>query len=201
VGNRSKRTSLPLAVACTWQGPLAPRALPRFIATMNPADSRPGPDRRLCFPARRWTEVLPVGSPRFPTGLSARATPNHPGERDRCLCPLLPCRWQASPPSGGLAALNSLTRPNRVQLLAARTFALRGFAPRITPTHARSATCRMGNLHDKLLSACETCQASPGAPEATEGHSRQQTLCFRLFLKIARFSMAGSGQLRGEQLQ
>ena len=50
-----KRSSLPLTQARIWQGPFAPRALPRFIATMRPADSRPGPLRRLCFPVPRWT--------------------------------------------------------------------------------------------------------------------------------------------------
>src|SRR5579883_2286847 len=68
-------------------------------------------------------------------------------------------------PSGGLATPISVTRPNRVQLLAARFFASRGFAPRITPTHARLATCQMGNLHGRLLSARKTCPASPGAPD------------------------------------
>ena len=144
---------------------MAPRALPRFVATMSPADSRPGAAQRLCLPAGRWTDVHPAGSPRFPTGLSARAAPNHPGEHDRCICPLLPCRWQASPLSGGLATLSCVTRPNRVHSLAARTFASRGSAPWIAPTHARSATRRTGNLHGKLLSACKTCQASPGAPD------------------------------------
>jgi len=52
----SKRSPLPLTSARIWQGPLAPRALPRFPATMNPADSRPQPHGRLCLPVRRWAQ-------------------------------------------------------------------------------------------------------------------------------------------------
>ena len=42
VGSKSKRLSLPFAETCLRQGSLAPPALPGFLATMNPADSRPG---------------------------------------------------------------------------------------------------------------------------------------------------------------
>jgi hypothetical protein len=54
VGVSSKRSSLPLTQARTWQGPLASRELPRFNTTMSPADSRPEPCERLCLPSRRW---------------------------------------------------------------------------------------------------------------------------------------------------
>lgn len=116
MGNTPKRNSPPFTPSRPWQGPFAPRTLLRFDATMRPADSRPGPHGRLCIPLRRWALAHPVGSPRFPADLSPRAAPNHPGELDRCVCPLLPCRWQASPLSGGLAALNGVTRPNRVHV-------------------------------------------------------------------------------------
>src|SRR5579871_3259253 len=119
---RSKRFSLPLADTRIWQGPFAPRTLLRFVATMNPADSRPEAVQRLSLPAGRCVLALrldtpSVGSPRFPAGLSTRAAPYHPGESDRCTCPLLPCRWQASPQSGRLATLTCVTRPKRVQSL------------------------------------------------------------------------------------
>ena len=47
----------------------------------------------------------PLGSPRFPADRSVRAAPSHPGGPDRCVCSLLPGRWQASPYSGRLATL------------------------------------------------------------------------------------------------
>src|ERR1035438_4038053 len=49
----SKRTSLSLTRARTWQGPFAPRTLLRFHATTNPADSRPKPNQELCLPLGR----------------------------------------------------------------------------------------------------------------------------------------------------
>ena len=74
-----------------------PRRLP-IQAGQTVMDSRPP------LNARPQTSALPVGSPRFLAGRSARAVPNHPGEPDKCTRPLLPCRWQASPLCGGLAA-------------------------------------------------------------------------------------------------
>src|SRR6266852_742319 len=56
------------------------------------------------------------------------------------------------------------SRSKRVHLITAHVSASRGFVPRITPTHARSASCCMGNSHGKLLSAYGTNQALPGAP-------------------------------------
>ena len=60
----SKRSSLSLTQARTWQGPFAPRALPRFNATTNPADSRPEPSEKLCLPFRRCIRrCAPSGLP------------------------------------------------------------------------------------------------------------------------------------------
>jgi hypothetical protein len=109
----------------------------------------------------------PVGPLRFPTGRSVRAAPSHPGGLDRCMCPLLRDRCQASPAWAGWPSPLWFNEAETGSLLAARTFALRGSAPRVAPTHARSATCRTGNLHGKLLSACETYRASPDAPKPT----------------------------------
>ena len=87
--------------------------------------------------------VPPPIAPESPTGAHARCFPV--GGR-------LHHVWKA-----GHSHL-SLTRPKRVHLIAAHVLASRGFAPRITPTHARSATCRTGNLQGKLLSACKSKQ-------------------------------------------
>ena len=58
--------------------------------------------------------------------------------------------------SGRLATLTLCNEAETGSLLAARTFALRGSARGMAPAHARLATCRTGNLHGKLLSACAT---------------------------------------------
>ena len=50
---------------CLRQCPFAPRALPRFAATMGISDSRTEPNGKLFIPHRRWTTVHPAGSPRF----------------------------------------------------------------------------------------------------------------------------------------
>jgi hypothetical protein len=53
VGNMPKRNAPPFTHTRPWQGPFAPRELPRFNATTNPADSRPEPSEKLCLPSRR----------------------------------------------------------------------------------------------------------------------------------------------------
>ena len=89
-GSFTVQAALPLSdSACPRQGPFAPRALPRFSATMGLSDSRPAPPLQLCFPAGRWACPTLPGLPGSSTNLSARAVPNHPGEPDDCSCPLL----------------------------------------------------------------------------------------------------------------
>jgi hypothetical protein len=117
-------------------------------------------------------EVHSVGSPRFLADRSMRAAPNHPGERDRCQRPLLPCRWQASTLSEGWPFSLCVTRPKRVHVIAAHIFASQGSVGRIAPTHARSATCRTGNLQGKLLSAYAINQTFPGAPKTRKRQAK-----------------------------
>ncbi len=83
---------------CVQSGPFAPRALPRFLATMSPADSRPG-RAPLWIPARRCAPHAAhhAGSPRFLDDLSTRALPNHPGGRRVHLL-------VASPPMAGFTS-------------------------------------------------------------------------------------------------
>ena len=77
-------------------GTFAPRALPRFLATMSPSDSRPGRARGYGFPPAVAHRAHPPGLPGSSIDLSSPAVPNHPGEPDRCLCSLLGGRCQAS---------------------------------------------------------------------------------------------------------
>ena len=165
MGSESKRNSLPLAVARIWQGPLAPQALPCFPATMGLADSRPEPRRRLCLPAWRWALCPPRRVSQVPRLILRRApsptTPESPAGAHTHYFPTgsrLHHHWQVGHSRFGL------TRPKRVHLITAHVCAARGSAPRITPTHARWASWRMGNSHGKLLSACGINQALPGAP-------------------------------------
>jgi hypothetical protein len=87
-GRRSKA-----CVERAWQGPFAPRALPRFNATMSPSDSR---SSRHAVMGSRASLTLGLcakrhsnGSLRFLAILSASAVPSHPGEPGRCRRSLL----------------------------------------------------------------------------------------------------------------
>ncbi len=73
-------------------------------------------------------------------------------------------------PSGRLATLTCLTRPNTGSRLriTADAFAFRGSDRRITPAAARSATWRTNNYHGQFLSTDKNRQASPDAPEGNE---------------------------------
>ena len=110
---RSKRNSLPLTQPCFRSGPLAPRALPRFLATMGRSDSPSRPPPGYVFPNGGLRER---GSPRF----LDRSFPAR--------CPLPPRRvWQVLTPIPSLPILASsnradwplslcVTRPNQVRL-------------------------------------------------------------------------------------
>ena len=95
-----KRLLPSLLETCVKSGPFAPRALPRFLATMSRSDSRPQPPRGYGFPRgvappQRTTPGLPGPS----LALSTRALPTHPGQPDACVRSLLPHQLQASSPS------------------------------------------------------------------------------------------------------
>jgi len=108
--------------------------------------------QRLCFPAACWLCATQEGLPGSSTDLSTRAAPYHPGKPSGCL-PV------ASPPVsgfilvGGLATSVFLSRPNRVHLrCGSRVRPCQCFARWVSPSRARWATCRTGNLHGELLS-------------------------------------------------
>jgi len=84
--------------ASPQQGPLAPPCFQGFLATMGLSDSHLRQTSRLFIPGR--PSALPratMGLPGSSAYLSARAFPSHPGVPYRCICPLLPCKFQASP--------------------------------------------------------------------------------------------------------
>jgi hypothetical protein len=75
-------------------------------------------------------------------------------------------------PSGGMATLKCLTRPNTGSRfrITADAFAFRGSDRRITPTAARSATWRTNNYHGQFLSTDKNRQALPDAPGGNGGN-------------------------------
>jgi hypothetical protein len=69
---------------------------------MGLSDSHLRQTSRLFVPGR--PSALPratMGLPGSSAYLSARAFPSHPGVPYRCICPLLPCKFQASPSLAG----------------------------------------------------------------------------------------------------
>jgi hypothetical protein len=130
--------------------PLRSTAVTRFFATMGLSDSQQGPTKSYLFLS---AAPAPAGLPGSLTDLSTRAVPSHPEEPDDCFCPLLDRRFQASSFLGRLATPTLRHEAeNGFACATARVFALQGFASGIAPAHARSATCRTGNLQDILLS-------------------------------------------------
>jgi len=135
VGFSSKRVSPPLTETCFQQGPLAPRALPRFFATMGLSDSLPGrptvmSSRRALVALAPTRQGLQAPRPICPRALSP-TTPEGPA---RCL-PVAPV-VAGFILVGGLATFVFLSRPNRVYLrygsrvcLPSRTGPLLGPAP------------------------------------------------------------------------
>ena len=149
----SKRFSLPLVQACCRQGPFAPRALPRFLATTDPSDSRrvppPGAQRVSQVPCLLFRHVLSPSTPGSPAVAHTHAFTAGTGFID----------------SERLAAPIGVTRLNRFAFATARAFASQGSTGSVTLPDAWSATCVMGISHGGLLSFHETRQAYPDAPE------------------------------------
>jgi hypothetical protein len=141
-GLAPKRHSLPLTQTCLRSDPFAPRSLPASLLLW----ACPTPKRSRCqgyvFPqcVAGISAATPPGLPGSSADLSPRAVPSHPGKPSDCSCPLLH-RWQqASSLLGGLATCKLASRGRiRFAGATARRFAFRGFATRITPSHARSA--------------------------------------------------------------
>ena len=80
------------SVTTFWQGPFAPSALPKFLATTNPSDSRSG--RVSVIYSRQTLAPSALGDtrPGLPSSaidLSTPAVLSHPGEPLRCIRSLL----------------------------------------------------------------------------------------------------------------
>jgi hypothetical protein len=80
------------------QGPFAPPALPEFLATTNPSDSRSGRppviySRQALSPAASAPDGTRPGLPSSEIDLSTPAVLSHPGEPTRCVCSLLHGRY------------------------------------------------------------------------------------------------------------
>jgi hypothetical protein len=150
-------------------GPFAPRALPRFLATMGRSDSRPQPRGRLCIPAPalgyppHW-----AGPPRFLDRSVGARCPHPPRRVRRVRLPVASSPVLASASLGAWPLSPSVTRPNRVRL----RYGSRLRRARPHPPDC-SGACSLGymstgNSHGDLLSGHKIGQACPGAPKHAE---------------------------------
>ena len=152
-------------------GPFAPRALPRFPATMGRSDSRPQPRGRLCIPAPasghppHW-----AGSPRFLDRSVGARCPHPPRRVRRVRLPVATSPVLASASLGAWPLSPSVTRPNRVRL----RYGSRLRRARLRPPDCSDARSlgymSTGNSHGDLLSGHKIGQAWPGAPKTAKGH-------------------------------
>ena len=142
---------------------------------MGPSESRSCPSPLM--PSLRESGLTrTTGPPRFLTSLSVRAAPKHPGRSADDVCSLRTSAVAGRPVLGRKATFELCFR-GRIGFAyaAARTFARRGFDGTLTSDAARSATCRMSNLHGELLTFHETGQALPGAPRVKGSSSRGES--------------------------
>jgi len=126
---------------------------PKALASLTP------PRRASQVPRRICSRAPSTSTPESPTTASTHAS---------------------SPVSGfipkgrtGHSQFYPFTRPNRFAFAMAHEFAFPGFASRIAPTHAGSATCTMGNLHGQHLAADKIRQAFLAHP-LTKGAAAQR---------------------------
>ena len=126
---------------CFQQGPFAPRALPRFLATMSLSDFRPEPVPRLWIPAGRWgraplCRISQVPRLIYPCALSPTTPEGPAGAFARCfpadvrLHPL----WRTG-------HLHSRHEAESGSITTARRFALPVSTGQIAPSRSGSATC------------------------------------------------------------
>ena len=166
---RSSGSPFILIEACSQPGPLAPRALPRFSATMGLSDSRAERPERLCIPAQglvtwhrscRASQVPRLIFRRTPSPI----TPESPMIAHSFLhhrCGLQPIRRLGRSHWSNEAETGSLT-------LRLTSSPLEASLRRITPPCAQLATCATSNSQGELLSVHEINQAYPGAPNWTK---------------------------------
>ena len=139
-----KRLSSPAIETCVKSGPFAPRALPRFLATMSRSDSRPWPVAPLWIPdtALRRRSHAPRRVSQDPRPLCRRApSPTTPDDSVGASARCFPTDDRLHH-LGRLAAATGVTRPNRVRLRWAHVFALPVARPAARPPSPDRSTSR-----------------------------------------------------------
>ena len=127
-----------------------------------------GRQRVMSSPKTLWLGPLPVGPPRFLNQPVSTRHPLSPRKARQLLTPV------ASLPTLGFTypgRMATFTKYNEAEVgsLALRLALspLKASPDRVTPSHARSATCQTGNLQGELLSVHKIDQACPGTPGLT----------------------------------
>ena len=127
-----------------------------------------GRQRVISSPKTSWLGPLPAGPPRFlDQSVSTRRPLSPRGARQLHTS-------VASLPTMGFTYPGRMATPRKFNEAETGSLALRlALSPheaspdRVTPSHARSATCQTGNLQGELLSVHKIDQAWPGTPGFT----------------------------------
>ena len=137
------------------QGPLAPRALPRFLATMGLSDS-PTANARLMSSTRassRSSRSQRPGSPSLPNPTFPARCPLSPRRTPTLLVNVSSRRMSGFGLSGRLAVLTLCNEADiGFACATARRFAPRSFDAAIAPGAVRFSTCWTFSWHDEHLS-------------------------------------------------
>ena len=133
-------------------GPFAPRALPRFLATMSRSDSRPWPTAALCLPRRRWTLPPPhAGPPRFLDRSVRARRPHSPRKARRVHMPVASPSVSGFTISGRLATFTRCNEAVSGSLALRLTRSLPGASPRGL-LHATSESLPVERAIDRVTS-------------------------------------------------
>ncbi len=147
-----KRLSPPLTSARSRWGPFVPRALPRFPATMRPADSRHAA-ARLCLPVSVGFHPH-AGAPRFLGQSFGTRSPQSPRQVQWLLMLV------ASPPVAGFSISGRLANLHACDEAESGSLALQ-LAP--SPPEASSLGSLRSHQHDAPLATCRTSNYMAGS--------------------------------------
>jgi len=199
----SMNHATPLTRIRSRQGPFAPPELPGLNATTTPSDSCSSP-------------IAVIHSLDQSRQISANPPPLEqvsqvPDRSVDARCPQAPRRVRPLPllvawRSGirlrpfrevGHSRLrfNEAESGSRFRITA-DVVAFLSFAPRVAPTHVKSASWRTSNSHDQFLSTDKICQAWPGAPKRSRRGSQKRTPLFRFGSLDACLAKQRTGSMR-----
>ena len=186
----------------TWQGSIAPPALPGFVATTTPSDFRPHESAGYAFPVSSWGTTPVRRISQVPDRPLDTRRPLSPRGTGRLHMPVASSSIRASPSLEGWPFPFFMSGPNSVHACALRlaSCASPGSAVTVAPLAA------LGWLHVSqaftwsTLSFDKDGQAWPDAPEAQRRRGSWVNLVTAVALECAPMDKPRPGSLNGHSL-